>query len=279
VATTNGSERPRVVDVAGLDAGYNGNPVVRDLTIHVFEAEVVALLGANGAGKTTTLSTIAGLQKPIAGRIRIDGIDVAGRPAHRLARTGLSLVPEGRALFAGLTARENLRLSAGRTRGRDRGHDDVLDLLPELRKCLDRKAGLLSGGEQQMLAVGRAIARRPRALLIDEMSLGLAPVVVERLLPVLRRVADELHTAVLLVEQHVSLALEIADRAYVMAHGRLVLGGPAAQLRTRRDLLKACYLGDLDQVTRLSGESGPDAAEPDAAGPDAAEPLGDGAAH
>jgi branched-chain amino acid transport system ATP-binding protein len=245
--TSNGSDH-RVIEVDGLDAGYNGNPVVRDLTLHVAEAEVVALLGANGAGKTTTLATIAGLQRPLAGRIRMGGQDIGGKPAHRLARGGLSLVPEGRALFASLTTRENLRLSAGP----GRGHDEVLDLLPELRKCLDRKAGLLSGGEQQMLAVGRAIARRPRALLIDEMSLGLAPVVVERLLPVLRRVADELRTAVLLVEQHVALALEIADRAYVMAHGRLILESPAARLRSRRDLLKACYLGDLDRAAELA---------------------------
>ena len=244
------SPAARVIEVDGLDAGYNGNPVVRDLTLHVGEAEVVALLGANGAGKTTTLSTIAGLQRPLAGRIRMDSQDIAGKSAHRLARAGLSLVPEGRALFASLTTRENLRLSAGP----GRSHDDVLDLLPELRKCLDRKAGLLSGGEQQMLAVGRAIARRPRVLLIDEMSLGLAPVVVERLLPVLRRVADELRTAVLLVEQHVALALEIADRGYVMAHGRLILESPAARLRTRRDLLKACYLGDLDRAAELAAE-------------------------
>jgi branched-chain amino acid transport system ATP-binding protein len=239
----------RVVEVEGLDDGYNGNPVVRDLTLHVGEAEVVALLGANGAGKTTTLSTIAGLQRPLAGRIRMDSQDIAGK-----SRTGWPAycpsVPEGRALFASLTTRENLRLSAGP----GRSHDDVLDLLPELRKCLDRKAGLLSGGEQQMLAVGRAIARRPRVLLIDEMSLGLAPVVVERLLPVLRRVADELRTAVLLVEQHVALALEIADRGYVMAHGRLILESPAARLRTRRDLLKACYLCDPDRAAELAAE-------------------------
>ncbi len=253
VVTVNGSDRARVVEVEALDAGYNGNPVVRDLTLHIGQGEVVALLGANGAGKTTTLATIAGLQRPLAGTIRMDGKDIAGKSAHRLARGGLSLVPEGRALFASLTAGENLRLSAGR----GASHDDVLDLLPELRKCLDRKAGLLSGGEQQMLAVGRAIVRRPRALLIDEMSLGLAPVVVERLLPVLRRVADELHTAVLLVEQHVALALEIADRGYVMAHGRLILESSAARLRSRRDLLKACYLGDLDRAAELAGDPEP----------------------
>jgi branched-chain amino acid transport system ATP-binding protein len=253
VATVNGSDRARVVEVEALDAGYNGNPVVRDLSLHIGQGEVVALLGANGAGKTTTLTTIAGLHRPLAGTIRMDGKDIAGKSAHRLARGGLSLVPEGRALFASLTAGENLRLSAGR----DASHDDVLDLLPELRKCLDRKAGLLSGGEQQMLAVGRAIVRRPRALLIDEMSLGLAPVVVERLLPVLRRVADELHTAVLLVEQHVALALEIADRGYVMAHGRLILESSAARLRSRRDLLKACYLGDLDRAAELAGDPEP----------------------
>jgi branched-chain amino acid transport system ATP-binding protein len=253
VVTVNGSDRARVVEVESLDAGYNGNPVVRDLSLHIGQGEVVALLGANGAGKTTTLTTIAGLQRPLAGTIRMDGKDIAGRSAHRLARGGLSLVPEGRALFASLTAAENLRLSAGR----DASYDEVLDLLPELRKCLDRKAGLLSGGEQQMLAVGRAIVRRPRALLIDEMSLGLAPVVVERLLPVLRRVADELHTAVLLVEQHVALALEIADRGYVMAHGRLILESSAARLRSRRDLLKACYLGDLDRAAELAGDPEP----------------------
>ena len=253
VATVSGSEPARVVEVEALAAGYNGNPVVRDLSLYIREAEVVALLGANGAGKTTTLSTIAGLQRPLAGKIRMDGKDIAGQSAHRLARGGLSLVPEGRGLFASLTARENLRLSAGRSGS----PDEVLVLLPELRKCLDRKAGLLSGGEQQMLAVGRAIARRPRALLIDEMSLGLAPVVVERLLPVLRRVADELHTAVLLVEQHVALALEIADRGYVMAHGRLILESSAARLRSRRDLLKACYLGDLDRAAELAGDTEP----------------------
>ena len=162
-------------------------------------------------------------------------------PAHTLARRGLALVPEGRALFPGLTVREHLRLAGGRNGTRE---GELLEMLPELEKCLHRKAGLLSGGEQQMLAIGRALVTRPRLLLVDEMSLGLAPVIVERLLPILRRVADELGTSVLFVEQHVALALDVSDRAYVLSHGRIALEGAAAELRDRRELLAASYLGE-----------------------------------
>jgi len=258
--------------VRDLSAGYRGVPVVRDLNLDVQPGEVVALLGPNGAGKTTTLETIAGLNQPLSGTVELSGQNVGGRPAYLLAGQGLALVPEGRALFPGLTVREHLRLAGGRGRragtagrgagragrgagtagrgaGRARrragsGEDELLEMLPELRKCLGRKAGLLSGGEQQMLAVGRALVSRPRLLLVDEMSLGLAPVIVERLIPVLRRAADELGTSVLFVEQHVALALEVADRAYVLTHGRIRLEGPAAELRERRELLAASYLGE-----------------------------------
>ena len=227
--------------VEDLCTGYLGIPVVRSMHLRVGAAEVVALLGPNGAGKTTTLETIAGLVKPISGSIRDGGRDIAGQPAHVLARTGVALVPEGRALFPGLTVREHLRLAGGR---RGAGESELLEMLPELRKCLHRKAGLLSGGEQQMLAIGRALVSRPRLLLVDEMSLGLAPVIVERLLPVLRRAADEMGASVLFVEQHIALALEVSDRAYVLNHGRIVLEGTAGDLRERREILAASYLGE-----------------------------------
>ncbi len=227
-----------------LSAGYRGVPVVRELNLEVGSGEVGALLGPNGAGKTTTLETIAGLHRPISGTVDLSGQTISGVPAHLLARRGLALVPEGRALFPGLTVREHLRLAAGRGRRVGSHEDELLEMLPELRKCLGRKAGLLSGGEQQMLAVGRALVTRPRLLLVDEMSLGLAPVVVERLIPILRRAADELGASVLFVEQHVALALEVADRAYVLTHGRIRLEGAAAELRERRELLAASYLGE-----------------------------------
>jgi branched-chain amino acid transport system ATP-binding protein len=230
--------------VRDLSAGYRGVPVVRELNLEVRPGEVVALLGPNGAGKTTTLETIAGLNRPISGTVELSGENVGGKPAYVLARRSLALVPEGRALFPGLTVREHLRLAGGGRRQRADHEEELLETLPELRKCLGRKAGLLSGGEQQMLAVGRALVTRPRLLLVDEMSLGLAPVIVERLLPILRRAADELGSSVLFVEQHVALALEISDRAYVLTHGRIRLEGPAAELRERRELLAASYLGE-----------------------------------
>ena len=234
---------PAVIAARGLRKRYGKVEAVKGIDLEIREGEVFGILGPNGAGKTTTLETIAGLNRPISGTVELSGQNVGGEPAHVLARRSLALVPEGRALFPGLTVREHLRLAGGRGQRAGR-EEELLEMLPELRKCLGRKAGLLSGGEQQMLAVGRALVMRPRLLLVDEMSLGLAPVIVERLLPILRRAADELGSSVLFVEQHVALALEISDRAYVLTHGRIRLEGPAAELRERRELLAASYLGE-----------------------------------
>lgn len=245
------TQTSNTLDVTDLSAGYNGLPVVRGLTLTVAPGEIVALLGSNGAGKTTTLSAIAGLIKPMSGTITLAGMSTAGRSAHRLARDGVALVPEDRALFHDLTTRENLRVASVRGRAGD-SEERVLEFLPELKKCLTRKAGMLSGGEQQMLAVGRALVGQPKLLIVDEMSLGLAPVVVERLLPVLKEIASQLGTAVLVVEQHVALAMDVASRAYVLAHGRVVMQGDTDVLRSSQELIEASYFGDADAVDALA---------------------------
>jgi branched-chain amino acid transport system ATP-binding protein len=227
--------------IEGLTAGYDRAAVIRDVELTVGPGEVVALLGANGAGKTTTLRVISGLVRPMSGRVTFDGRDLARVSPTQRARSGIAHVPEGRGLFYGLTVAEHFRLGF---HGNRPDEDAAYGYFPKLGELRARRVGLLSGGEQQMLAVARGLARRPRLLLLDELSLGLAPVIVEGLLPVVQRYALESGCGVLLVEQHIQLALEIADRGYVLSHGEIVLHESAKVLQADRELVVSSYLGE-----------------------------------
>jgi branched-chain amino acid transport system ATP-binding protein len=230
--TMSDGRRPPILRAEGASLGYGKVPVIRDLSIEVGAGEVVALLGANGAGKTTTLLGLAGALRPFVGTISFAGAP-APRSLHRRARKGLSYVPSERPVVRSLTVRENLRIGRG-------GVDKAVDIFPELRPLLDRKAGLVSGGEQQMLTLARALACDPVVVLADELSLGLAPKVVNRLVEVLRGFAAQ-GGGVLLVEQQIGYALQAADHVYVMRRGEIALEGSSAQLRLRVPEIEACY--------------------------------------
>jgi branched-chain amino acid transport system ATP-binding protein len=230
-------ESGAVLEARSLTVGYGALPVVHDLNIVVHKGEVVALLGVNGAGKTTTVRALAGDLKPLAGEVRLKGRRVTG-PAHRRAKQGMRYISEERSVFMGLSASDNLRL------GRGQRHR-CLELFPELEPLLGRKAALLSGGEQQILTLARALSAQPEVLLADELSLGLAPLVLERLLLTVRAAADS-GAAVLLVEQHVRDALEVADRAYVISHGKIVLQGDAKDLKDRIGEIEGTYLAGAE---------------------------------
>ena len=229
-----------LLECRGLAAGYGRVTVVRPVDLTVAAGTVLAVLGPNGAGKTTLLSTIAGLLPSQKGEVRVGGKTVKrGRP-DLAVQAGIVLVPDDRALFSALTVQENLRVAV-RRKGQI---DDVIDLFPALGMRRRMTAGTLSGGEQQMLAIARALVQRPRVLLIDEMSMGLAPVIVEDLLPIVRRVADETAAAVVLVEQHVGLALDVADEVLVLVHGEVALRDCVAGLRSDLSRLEAAYIGE-----------------------------------
>ena len=230
--------------VEALEVAYGRVTAVHGVTLTVPEGATVCLIGANGAGKTTILRTVSGLHRPRAGRIRFGAADIAGRPAHRIAAAGLRHVPEGRQCFAELTVAENLALGAYLVPHRAevaRRQAEVLSRFPRLRERLAQHAGTLSGGEQQMLAIGRALMGAPKLLLLDEPSMGLAPLFVEEIFAIIAALKAE-GTTILLVEQNASAALDVSDHAYVLETGRVVLEGPAADVAADPGVA-AAYLG------------------------------------
>ena len=234
-----------LLEVDAIDVYYGAVQALRGLSLQVRAGEMVALIGANGAGKTTTLRAISGLLAPRKGRILLDGDRIDGRPAYRVIGKRVAHLPEGRDLFPGLTVLENLRLGHWVQRRDRAGYNarltEVMDFFPRLRERSGQAAGTLSGGEQQMLGVARALMSSPRLLLVDELSLGLAPLVVEQLFGILVSVR-EAGMAVLIVEQFVHMALQFSDRAYLLSRGEVVLSGQSSDLRDHPDLAST-YLG------------------------------------
>jgi branched-chain amino acid transport system ATP-binding protein len=233
-----------MLELHDLHVRYGNVRALQGVSLKVAQGELVALIGSNGAGKTTVLRTISGLLRPSQGLIMFEGVDIAHAPTDRIVALGISHCPEGRRIFGGLTVRENLRLGAVARRDKTEAASDldmVLTLFPLLQERLGQAGGTLSGGEQQMLAIARALMSRPRLLLLDEPSLGLAPLMVERIFDTIAALKAQGRT-ILLVEQNVHHALDIADRAYVMETGRITLDGPADILR-KDPKVEHSYLG------------------------------------
>ncbi|WP_018352408.1 ABC transporter ATP-binding protein [Longispora albida] len=233
-----------LLELSGVDISYGGVRAVRDLSLHVGDGEIVALLGANGAGKSTTLAAISGLVRPSAGRISLGGTDLAALSPAAIVRLGAGHVPEGRRVFGGLTVRENLQLGGyvlADEREVNRRVAAVCELLPVLAERRAQNAATLSGGEQQLLAIGRALIARPRLLMLDEPTMGLAPRMARTVLGLVKEINQQ-GTSVLLVEQNARAALGLAQRGYVLSRGRLGLHGDAAGLRADRRVIEA-YLG------------------------------------
>ncbi|MBV8850639.1 MAG: ABC transporter ATP-binding protein [Methylobacteriaceae bacterium] len=233
-----------MLEVKSLTTTYEGLVAISDVSLSVAAREIVAVVGANGAGKSTLLKTLAGMERPASGRILFEGEDIAGSPTHRVNMLGIALVPEGRRLFPRLSVRDNLRLGSylhRRKSDREAPLDTVFKLFPRLAERLDQRAETLSGGEQQMLAIGRALMTRPRLLMLDEPSQGIMPKLVDEILDSVRTIR-EAGTTVLIVEQRLAETLEIADRAYVLQTGRVVMSGPAKEIAGNEDVRRA-YLG------------------------------------
>lgn len=233
-----------MLTIKNLNVYYGAIHAVKDLNMEVGDGEIVTLIGSNGAGKSTTLHTISGLIKPKTGSILYKGEEIVGIPAHKLVGRGLVQVPEGRHVFAEMTVMENLDMGAYLRNDKDgiaRDKEKVFEKFPRLKERISQTAGTLSGGEQQMLAMGRALMSRPQLLILDEPSMGLAPLLVREIFSIIKEINSE-GTTVLLVEQNANMALSIADRAYVLETGRVVLSGTAAELAASEAVQKA-YLG------------------------------------
>ena len=251
---TSPERRDGVLGLAGLTVERGGRAVVRDVSIGIPPGEVTALLGPNGAGKSSLVLAVGGVLRPAAGSVLLDGQDFAGRRPERIRRAGIAIVPEGRRLLPDLTVEDNISVatySLSREQARA-GRARALELFPELERRLSARARTLSGGEQQMVVLAQAMVSQPRFILIDELSLGLAPVVINRLIPRIRSVAES-GIGVLLIEQFATVALGLANHAYVMEGGRLRFSGLAGELRGKPELLRSAYL--------LRGSNGTAAAE------------------
>ena len=243
-----------LLEVDGIRVFYGNIEAIRGLSIEVGEGEMVAVLGSNGAGKTTTLRAISGLERPRHGTIRFQGNDITKLPAHQIVGRGLCQVPEGRRIFSTLTVAENLTLGGYMIRNNPQElkqrRDTVLETVPRLGERSGQLAGTLSGGEQQMLAIGRALMNKPRLLTLDEPSLGLSPLLARQILKIVRRFADE-GVSVLVVEQNARQALSVADRAYVLENGKVALEGTAKELAADERVQRA-YLGGFEQIAEQS---------------------------
>jgi branched-chain amino acid transport system ATP-binding protein len=233
-----------MLEAAQLQVSYGAAPALWDVSVRVDRGELVCVVGPNGAGKSTLINVIAGLHRARGGRLRFDGRDITQLPSHRFCAEGIAIVPEGRRLFTGMSVQDNLELGSYRADAKARRAEalaHVLGLFPALQDKLRSPAGALSGGQQQMVAIGRALMSRPQLLLLDEPSLGLAPLIVHHMFSAIREINAQ-GTSVLLVEQNVAMAMRLAHRAYVLEEGRIAAEGPAAELMDRPEIQKA-YLG------------------------------------
>ena len=233
-----------MLTVEDINVYYGAIHAIKGISLSVAKGGITTLIGSNGAGKSTTLHTISGLLKPKTGKITFEGQDITGKPAHKIVGMGLSQVPEGRHVFANMTVLENLELGAYLRRDKEEINKDLTDVFTKFPRLLERKdqiAGTLSGGEQQMLAMGRALMSRPKLLMLDEPSMGLAPILVEQIFEIIKSL-HKAGTTILLVEQNAEMALKIADRAYVLESGRITVSGTGKELAAS-DRIKKAYLG------------------------------------